>query len=257
MTNQQTPSPTDPGDLTQPRVEPTGGESPPAVRLDLAMARINTVSTRIQAATTRTLLIGILLLATISGISVSGLSQVDKQLDPKLAAPRIKQFLEDRGVPVFRRYATDVVRNNSRSIARQLNQKALDHMPRVRKQLEDHAVDELNKSIDESTPLTEKKLVAMLRQHRPQLEKTFNRLGSPDEEVSNRAVQELVAVLEVGLQTNFKDDARILLATLYHVNARNRRILANQDLTAEENLIRQVIASYRGIAKDAAAPAPE
>ena len=98
MTNPQTPSPTDPGDLTQPRVEPTGGEPPAAAQLDLAMARINTVSSRIQAGASRTLLVGILLLAAISGISVSGLPQLDKQLDPKLAAPKIKQFLEHHGI---------------------------------------------------------------------------------------------------------------------------------------------------------------
>ena len=49
----------------------------------------------------------------------------------------------------------------------------------------------------------------------------------------------------------------MLLSTLLHVNDRNRRILANRNLTAEENLIRQLVALYRRIAKDAATPALE
>ena len=53
------------------------------------------------------------------------------------------------------------------------------------------------------------------------------------------------------------NDARMLLSTLLLFFFRNRRILTNRDLTAEENLIRQLIALYRRIAKDAATPASE
>ena len=130
-------------------------------------------------------------------------------------------------------------------------------MPKIRKRLEDHTVGELNKTIDESTPLTEQRLLALFRRDKPRFEETFNKLGSPEKEVSSRSIRELVAILEVGLRKDLKNDVRMLLSTLLHVNDRNRRILTNRDLTAEENLIRQLIALYRRIAKDAATPASE
>ena len=257
MTNQHTPSPADPDGLDRFPVKPTGGEPASGPQLDQALSRIRSVTSRIRGGTTRTLAVGVLALATISGSSVYGLPWMDQQLDPEFAAPRIEQFLKDKAVPAFRGYATEVARDNSRSIARQLTRNALDRMPKIRKQLEDHTVDELKATIDKSTPLTERRLIELLRRHKPRFEETFNKLGSPEKEASNRSVRELVAILEVGLRKDLEDDVRMLLSTLLHVNDRNRRILANRNLTAEENLIRQLVALYRRIAKDAATPALE
>ena len=257
MTNQHTPSPSNPDGPDRFPGKPTGGEPPGGPQLDQVLSRIRSVTSRIRRGTTRTLVMGVLALAAISGSSVYGLTWIDQQLAPGLAAPRIEQLLKDKAVPAFREFATEVARDNSRSIARQLTQNAVDRMPKIRKQLENHTVSELNKTIDESTPLTEQRLLALLRRDKPRFEETFNKLGSPEKRASNQSVRELVAILEVGLRKDLQNDVRMLLSTLLHVNDRNRRILANRNLTAEENLIRQLVALYRRITKDATTPAPE
>ena len=257
MTNQHAASPADPDGLDRFPVKPTAGEPPGGPQLDQVRSRIRSVTSRIRGGTTRTLVVGALALVAISGSSVYGLTWIDQQLAPELAAPKIEQLLKDKAVPAFREFATQVARDNSLSIAKQVTQNAVDRMPKIRKQLEDHTVGELNKTIDESTPLTEQRLLALLRRDKPRFEETFNKLGSPEKEASSRSVRELVAILEVGLRKDLKNDVRMLLSTLLHVNDRNRRILTNRALTAEENLIRQLIALYRRIAKDAATPASE
>jgi hypothetical protein len=223
--------------------------------LERAHSRIGSVSARINSGSNLTLGVGGLLLVMVSGFFLYGLPQMDELLDPKLVVPRIEVLLEDEGIPALRRFATDFAKNNSKDVAKQLNQTAIDGLPTVRKVLEDHAVDQLNGMIDERFPATEKKFVTMLRQSKPQLEKTFAELNSQDEEVRKRAVKELVAVLEVGLQRDFEDDVQILLATLYHVNTQAKKILGNQGLSAEENLIRQMVATVRRIKLDAGDPA--
>ena len=233
------------------RAEDVGIES----SLERAHSRIGSVSARINSGSNLTLGVGGLLLVMVSGFFLYGLPQMDELLDPKLVVPRIEVLLEDEGIPALRRFATDFAKNNSKDVAKQLNQTAIDGLPTVRKVLEDHAVDQLNVMIEERFPATEKKFVMLLRQRKPQLEKTFAELDSQDEEVAKRAIKDLVGVLEVGLQRDFEDDVQILLATLYHVNTQAKKILGNQGLSAEENLIRQMVATVRRIKLDAGDPA--
>ena len=223
--------------------------------LGRAHSRIGSVASRIQSGANMTLGVGGLLLVMVSAFFLYGLPQMDELLDPKLVVPRIEQLLEDEGIPALRKYASEFAKNNSKDVAKQLNQTAIDNLPTVRKVLEDHAVDQLNEMIDERFPETERKFVALLKQSKPQLEKTFLELDSQDEEVSKRAIKDLMVVLENGLQRDFEDDVQILLATLYHVNQQAKKILGNQGLSAEENLIRQMVATVRRIKLDAGDPA--
>jgi hypothetical protein len=237
-----------------PAVAAPAADSGLETSIERAHGRVSSVASRIQSGANVTLCVGGLLLVMVSGFFIYGLPQMDELLDPTNTVARVEMLLEDQGIPALRKYATDFAKNNSKEVAKSLNQTAIDGMPTVRKLLEDHAVEQLNGMIDERLPQTEQKFVGMIKQRKPQLEKTFAELDSPDEEVSKRAIKELMAILEAELQRDFQEDVQILLATLYHMNTKAKKILANQGLTAEENLIRQMISTVRRIKQDYADP---
>ena len=237
-----------------PAVAAPAADSGLETSLERAHGRVSSVASRIQSGSNVTLCVGGLLLVMVSGFFIYGLPQMDELLDPTNAVARVEILLDDEGIPALRKYATDFAKNNSKEVAKTLNQTAIDGMPTVRTLLEDHAVEQLNGMIDERLPQTEQKFVGMIKQRKPQLEKTFAELDSPDEEVSKRAIKDLMAILEAELQRDFQDDVQILLATLYHVNTKANKILANKGLTAEENLIRQMVSTVRRIKQDLADP---
>ena len=237
-----------------PAVAAPAADSGLETSLERAHGRVSSVASRIQSGANVTLCVGGLLLVMVSGFFIYGLPQMDELLDPTNAVARVEILLDDEGIPALRKYATDFAKNNSKEVAKTLNQTAIDGMPTVRTLLEDHAVEQLDGMIDERLPQTEQKFVGMIKQRKPQLEKTFSELDSQDEEVSKRAIKDLMAILEAELQRDFQDDVQILLATLYHVNSKAKKILANQGLTAEENLIRQMVSTVRRIKQDLADP---
>ena len=220
-----------------------------------AQLRIGKLTAEIHKNTTITLCIGGILLLVLGGYFYYGYGQVAQLFDPNVAVPRLEMLIEDQGIPEIRNRVNKLVDQNAQDVAAQLNQSAIDGMPTIREQLEEHAVTQLDEIVSQTSPMSEKRFREILKKHHPKLQKAFKELDDADEEVSAKTVNDLLAILEQELQTDFEDDVQVLLATLFHVNAKVKRLLANRGLNAEDNLTRQMILTYRRIALNYGEPA--
>ena len=131
----ETPEATNEADPPAPATPPDGLGIESA--LNRANVRVSSVASAIQFSGTLSLAIGGLALVSVAFFLLYGMPQVESLLDPKLAVPRIEQLLEDEGLPALRKYATDFAKNNSKDVAKQLNQKVIDGLPKIRELLED------------------------------------------------------------------------------------------------------------------------
>ncbi len=205
---------------------------------------------RLSRSTTITAIVGTILLLLLGAYFVFGYVQIAEIMEPKMLVSASIQLLEDN-LPDARQSLEAAVDKSAETWAEQLSEEAVAGVPTARVKLEDYIVEQTDDLVKNTTVMTAQQFRAILREHRPALERGFDELAS-SEKLSEASLAELEKALEKTLKTDIEDQAHIVLETLLTLTARIRRLAAGEGLSPEEQLERQMLMNARRLQSEQA-----
>jgi len=222
-------------------------------RLDGAQGTLDAMQRRLTRASRITAVVAaILLLFLITYFSVGYTKIAGALKDPELIVSLAGQTAEDY-LPELRRTLEEEIEKSAPEWAKQVSDEVVASAPMLREELEDYALTQTDLLIKDLSGITEKEFKKFLIESRPALEKSLRELSSADG-ASEKTIGELRAALDDQLQANTKEQADVLLHTLFAMKAKLQRLEAGRNLNGEEALERRALMIVRRMQLEQADP---
>jgi hypothetical protein len=186
-----------------------------------------------------TLIVGGLLLLLVAGYFWYGYSQIKELKDPEYIVSLVGQSVDEQ-LPIVRRRLEEEVKKNATTWAEQASQHVLEAIPQGREQLEQLALRESDKIIDQINVVGEKEFRRILDENRRTMQDAIQQLKN-EEDVSEEIVLALQQAVEKELQIDAVNHADVVLTIVTDLNKNMGELLAGKDLTPEQKAERRVL----------------
>ena len=220
--------------------------------LQRAQRQLALAQKRLSRSTILTTIVGAILLILLGVYFVVGYSALSDLMEPETLVGASVEYLE-RGLPEARAALEAEVDASATTWAEQLSAEAVANLPVLREKIEEKALEETDGLLENAAVMTSQQFRAILRDHRPLLEKGFEEIGT-DQKLSKESLDALEKVLEKELKADIEDQSQIVLETLMTLTTRLRKLAKGKNLDAEEQLYRQILMGTRRLQLQEADP---
>ena len=195
-----------------------------------------------------TWLFGILALGVLGGYFSYGYNEIASALEPKALVGAAESWIEDK-LPEVRKAIEVEVDKSAPDWAENLSKRAQSSLPTIRKKLEDYVLQQVEKSVAEAVTITEDHFRQLLREKRDVLAEGFKDLANSPE-LAKESLARLENVMDGVFQSDMRQGAADVFATLNQMTAKLVRLKAGQQLNAEEAREREVLMQFRRLQED-------
>ena len=202
-------------------------------------------SDSINRGSTQLLIVAFCLFALSIGYFTFGYYQFRDVTKPENVV-LIAQGVVDDNIAVLRANLQSEVNKNSDTWAEQLSDAAIKSVPNMRKQLEDFVSLQIDERVKQSIDVTNPEFEKFVSQNNEPLKKAFSDLAG-NAEVSDELVEIISNEVDRRLQTSIQSDAENVLNLMVQLKAKIRKLEKGVNLTEEEKLEREILATTRFI----------
>jgi hypothetical protein len=205
--------------------------------------RLGEISKKIAAEAKILLIVGLVILAVMTGWFVYGLGKITSQLEAKQVVLAGDTYISQQ-LPIFREEIQKQLIDGAPSWARKLSQQAIDAAPSAREKLEDQIVDRTMTTIEEYIQIGDKEFKAVLEANRTSFEETLEALAT-DEDFSDETVKIFTDALNEQLGQDMHEQAEQVFGTLVALREKAEKLSAGKSLTKEERVERDSLRLFR------------
>jgi len=223
-----TPSPATPSDSSAQAVKER------LARLEQELIRQRR---RVDATTTLTTLVGIVVLLAIGIYAYIGYNQVKIFSDPEKMADMAAQTIDDN-LPQLRRRLESEINESAPKWADGLSKQALGYLPAGRQQFEKLVMENLDDGLAQTREKTNEQFRTFIGNNREHLKKQLEEL-SKNSDLADTTFADLQADLEKDLGVNFQADSAALLRQLTAANQSFKKLRDGKNLNEQEQLERR------------------
>jgi hypothetical protein len=223
-----------------------------AASLDDTDRLIKNCTSRTHRGNVMTIIVGILLLGLLGGYFYYGYSQISSVMEPETLVNAAQTWLDDQ-LPQVRRQLEAQIDKSAPEWAENLSKQAQSSLPTIREKLEGYVLEQVDQTVEQTVTITEDKFRQFLRDRRDLLETGFKDL-STSPELAKESLSQLEAALNESMQTDMKQGASDLYATLTQMTEKLAHLHANQHLTPQETLERQILMQLRRLQLEEVGP---
>lgn len=213
------------------------------IRLEEANRVLAEQVTSIRRGNRLTLIVGILALLLMAGYFTYGYSQISELMQPDTLVTLGVSQLEDH-LPEARRAIETEITTSAPVWAEQVSARVRGSLPEARTRLEGYVLTQVDTGVVKAVELTEQEFRDFLRANRQSLDEGFRDLATSPQ-LADESLERLVVAINTKFQSNMQHNSKDLFETLNELVARLSRLKANQALTQEEALLRQIIMQAR------------
>lgn len=178
--------------------------------LQQAEKELATLKAKLQSSSRMTAVVGVLVLALLSGYFYYGYTQINEVLQPKKLVDATSSYLDDQ-LPEIRQQLETQIKDHASEWIQTISDQAFESIPGLRGAAEDFAISQLNEVFDQVASLTEDEFKKFLTDNRELLETTFKELAD-NPKVSDELLKQLETALDEQLGGEMKTKAEDLLA---------------------------------------------
>jgi vacuolar-type H+-ATPase subunit H len=170
-------------------------------------------------------------------------SFINELFNPDRIVPLAGVMIEDE-LPGLRRTLQASLVEQAPVWAEGLSTTAVEAAPKVREQLEDHALSQTTASIQEVVAVGEKEFRSILRENRSSFEETIAKLAD-DEDYSEETLQIFMTAVNDQLGQDMQDQAQQVLGTLIALREKLEKLAAGETVNQEEATERHALMMIR------------
>jgi hypothetical protein len=232
-------------------VNPPSGDV--AGRLAACEKELSVQAASIRRSGALTLGVGIVLLGLLAGYFWYGYQQISSVMNPDTLVAAASGWVEDQ-LPEVRKSLETEVDKSAPVWAASLSKQARDSLPSLRSKLEEHVMQQVDATIEQTVNMTDAEFRKFLQDNRPTLEQGFKDLKG-DPALAQESLQRIEDAVQEQFAVNMQQGASDLFATLGQMRAKLVRLKAGTSLTQEEKLERHVLTLLRGLQLSSVPPA--
>jgi hypothetical protein len=221
-------------------------------RLDQVQRELADQRRRLNRSTTLVSVVGVIVIVAIAGYFYYGYNAINEATQPKAILDFGQQKFED-SLPEFRKQIEQQLKDGAPDWAQAVSKVVFEKIPEARKTLEEHAIAQVDKSIDEANLMTEQQFRTFLKDHRAQLEQKFKEL-SESPHLAETSLNDVVAMLEESQKGTMKTQADELLSVLLSVRDKLAQLRVGKKLTRDAQKERQLLMIAMRLKRDANNP---
>ena len=205
--------------------------------------RLDEISKKMATESKVLLIVGLIVLALMTGYFVYGLSAIKDVLDPQELVATGNTLLGDQ-IPVLREQVQEQVIASAPIWAEDLSQQAVDAAPSAREKLEDQILAQTEDTIEQYISVGDEEFKAVLTANRTSFEETLDAL-SEDQDFTDETVQIFVDALNAEMGQDMQDQAEQVFGTIVALREKIEKLAAGGNLTKEERNERDSLSILR------------
>lgn len=194
--------------------------------------RLAEISHKIAVESKILLIVGLVVLAFMTGWFVWGLGEITGALGAKEIVATGDTLLS-RQLPILRQQVQDQLKDAAPTWAQSLSQQAIDAAPSAREKLEDQIVDRTKTTIEEYIQIGDKEFKAVLQANRTSFEETLDSLAA-DKDFTDETVEIFTEALNAQMGQDMEEQAEQVFGTLVALREKAEKLSAGGSLTKEE-----------------------
>jgi hypothetical protein len=184
-----------------------------------------------------TILVGIVAIALLSAYFYIGYSAFKETTEPEKLVNVAEQMI-DENLPQARRALEDEIKRSAPTFAESLSSQAQAAAPKAREKAVDLFIEQMEKTAQEATILSEDHFKAYIRANKDMLNRKFEELSKNDK-LAQKSLEELEAPLETEFGGEMKIDGLSLSRDIGSIAANLKYLAANKNLTDEQRTERR------------------
>jgi hypothetical protein len=222
---------------TSPTPSPAGSlES----RLSSCEHELHAAAAKLQRGAALTLVIGVALVALLAGYFWYGYHEISSVLNHDTLLAAGETWLENQ-LPEVRRSLEAEVDRSAPVWAASLSKQAQDSLPTLRSKLEEHVMQQIDTTVDQTVEVTEAQFRQFLRENRAMLTQGFEDLRTSPA-LADESIERVAHAFEVQFEVDMKKEARDLFTTLGQLKTKLNRLKdGGASLQPDEQLERRIL----------------
>lgn len=205
--------------------------------------RLDEISKKMANESKVLLILGLIVLALMTGYFVYGLNAIKGVLDPEVLVATGNTLLGDQ-IPALREQVQEQVIASAPVWAEDLSQQAVDAAPSAREKLEDQILAQTETTIEQYISVGDEEFKAVLTANRTTFEETLDALAD-DQEFTDETVQIFVDALNKEMGQDMQDQAEQVFGTIVALREKIEKLAAGGNLTKEERNERDSLSILR------------
>lgn len=220
------------------------------VRLDETERLLKDFTARTRRGNRLTIIAGVLILAVMAGYFAYGYSEIATLTEPNTLISAAESWIEEQ-LPQVRKSLEAEVDKSAPIWAESLSKQAQSSLPTIREKLQDYVLQQVDLTVENAVSLTEDHFRQLLRDKREDLEAGFKDLATSPE-LAKESLARLEDAMAGIFESDMKEGAAELFATLNLMSTKLARLKAGQQLTPEESRERAVLMQFRRLQSEPA-----
>ena len=212
-------------------------------RSEAAQKELKKLRRRFQLGSWITGIVGAVIIVVLAGYFCYGYIKISELKDPELIVALVGQLVDDQ-IPQVRRRLESEVDNNAAVWAQQASEEVLKVAPTLRKEIEELAIEQADKAIDQLNVMGEKEFQRLLDENRDTVKQALQ-----DLEDNNEISEGVLLLLEENLAKELQMDVEALAQTplviVSDLNKSGKSLLKGENLSEEQEHERRVLMVVR------------
>lgn len=205
--------------------------------------RLDEISKKMATESKVLLIVGLVVVAVMTGYFVYGLSEIRSILDPEILVATGNDML-GKQIPVLREQVQKQVIESAPVWAEDLSKQAIDAAPSAREKLEDQILAQTETTIEQYISVGDEEFKAVLTANRTSFEETLDALAE-DQDFTDETVQIFVDALNAEMGQDMQDQAEQVFGTIVALREKIEKLAAGGNLTKEERNERDSLSILR------------
>lgn len=223
-------------------------------RLDDTERLLKEFTVRTRRGNLVTIIVGVLILSVMGGYFAYGYSEISTLTEPNTLIGAAETWIEEQ-LPEVRKSLEAEVNKSAPVWAESLSKQAQSSLPTIREKLEEYVLQQVDQSVENAVSLTEDHFRQLLRDKRTVLEEGFKDLATSPE-LAKESLERLEDAMAGVFETDMKQGAGEVFATLNLMSAKLTRLKVGKELTPEESREREILMQFRRLQLEPEKPAP-